>query len=319
MNYRVLGRTGLRCSEIGLGTWAFSSGAYGPVREEDAAAAVDAALEAGINVFDTAPLYGSGERDGIAEEVLGRALGTRRDAALITTKFGRNPSDGYRPAFHADRARRSVEESLRRLGTDRIDVLFFHSPFSPDEIHDDVWNVLAGLKEQGKVRFVGHSVSAFAATEGMARSWARERKIDVVQVVYSLLNREAESLIRDLGEEGIGVMARESLANGFLSGGVTRDTVFPPNTVNARYSREEIAERVAQVERLSFLVRGDISSLPQAAMRWVLDDPHVSLVLTGAKNPREVRDCAAASIAAPYTPEEMARARELHTRDFAAA
>jgi aryl-alcohol dehydrogenase-like predicted oxidoreductase len=194
-----------------------------------------------------------------------------------------------------------VEESLQRLGTEWIDVLFFHSPFSPEEIHDDVWDALADLKKQGKVRFIGHSISAFAATQQMARSWAEARKIDVIQVVYSLLNREASNLIRDLGEQGVGIVARESLANGFLSGMVTRDTVFAPNTLNARYSREEVAERVEQVERLSFLVRGDIKSMPQAAMRWVLDNPHVSLVLTGAKDPREVRDCAAASKRTPYT------------------
>lgn len=320
MNYRVLGRTGLRCSEIGLGTWAFSSGVYGPVKEEDAAAAIDTAIAAGINFFDTAPLYGNSERDGIAEEVLGRALRAHsRESVLISTKFGRNPTDGNRPNFHADRARQSVEASLQRLGTDRLDVLFFHSPFSPNEIHDDVWDALADLKKQGKVRFIGHSISAFAATEQMARSWAKERKIDVVQVVYSLLNREASDLIHDLGEQGIAIVARESLANGFLSGKVGRDTVFPPNTLNARYSRQEIAERVEQVERLSFLVRGDIQSMPQAALRWVLDNPHVSLVLTGAKDPQEVRDCAAASNVPSYAPEELSRAEAQHTKDFAAA
>jgi aryl-alcohol dehydrogenase-like predicted oxidoreductase len=92
MNYRALGRTGLRCSEIGLGTWAFSSGVYGPVAEEDASAAVNAAVEAGINFFDTAPLYGNSQRDGIAEEVLGRALRDHpRDSVLIATKFGPQP------------------------------------------------------------------------------------------------------------------------------------------------------------------------------------------------------------------------------------
>ena len=82
-----------------------------------------------------------------------------------------------------------------RLGTDYIDVLFFHSPFSPDEIHDDVWAALDGLVAAGKVRYIGHSISKFAATAGMARDWADERKIAAVQVVYSLLNREAGQLI----------------------------------------------------------------------------------------------------------------------------
>lgn len=319
MNERTLGRTGLRVSEIGLGTWAFASAAYGDVAESDAHATVRAALDAGIAAFDTAPLYGAGGRDGIAEEVLGRALGADRDRVLLLTKFGRNPRDGCRPAFHAERARTSIDQSLRRLKTDRIDVLFFHSPFSPDEIHDDIWAALAEAKAAGKIRFVGHSISMFAQTEAMARTWAAERKIDVVQTVYSLLNRESERLIADLAGQGIGVVARETLANGWLCGAFTQETVFPKNNLNSRYTRAEIAERVDYVDRLRFLVRGEVRSLPQAALRWALDNPGVSLVLTGAKSPAELADAVAASAASPFAADERERARALHAKDFAAA
>jgi aryl-alcohol dehydrogenase-like predicted oxidoreductase len=319
MQYRVLGRSGLRVSEIGQGTWAFASHSYGDVSEDAARATIDTALEAGINFFDTAPLYGDENEDGIAETILGRALGKRRDQAVISTKFGRNPTDGCRPAFHAQRLRQSVDDSLRRLNTDRLDVLFFHSPFSPDEINDDIWEALDEVKRAGKVLAVGHSISMFRETQQMARDWAAERRIDVIQVVLSLLNREAAALIADLGRQGIGVVARESLANGFLTGAVTRETVFPPNNLNSRYSREEIAERVEQVERLGFLVRGEIKTVAQAAMRWVLDQPGVTLVLTGAKNAQEAADCAAASDAAPYSAEELAKARTLHRKDYPGA
>src|SRR5690606_20354134 len=148
----------------------------------------------------------------------------------------------------------------------------------------DVWEELNKLKGEGKVRVVGHSISKFEDTEGMARGWAAERKIDVVQVVYSLMNRQSAGLLAVLGAEGGGVVARESLANGFLMGAVTRDTVFPDDHLNARYGRDEIAERVGYVESLGFLVRGDVANVPQAAFRWVLDDPNVSLVLSGASN-----------------------------------
>ncbi len=319
MKYRMLGRTELRCSEIGLGTWAFASQVYGAVAEADAINAIRAALETGINFFDTAPLYGTPQRDGVAEEILGQGLGKDRDQVIISSKFGRNSSEGNTPNFHAKRARESVAASLRRLRTDRLDVLFFHSPFGSNEIHDDVWEALDKLKAEGKIRFVGHSISMFQNTQQMARNWAAERKIDVIQVVYSLLNREATHLIRDPGKEKIGIAARESLANGFLSGAITKDTQFPPNHLNSRYTREEIAERVEQVQRLSFLVRGDIKSVPQAAMRWVLGNPHVSLVLSGAKNRREILECAAASDAKPYSPDEMQKAVALHQKDFQAA
>lgn len=319
MNYRTLGRTGLRCSEVGLGTWAFASQVYGAVTEADALKAIRAALEAGINFFDTAPLYGTPQRDGVAEEILGKGLGKDREAVIISSKFGRNSSEGNTPNFHAQRARESVEASLRRLHTDRIDVLFFHSPFSAAEIHDDVWEALDKLKNEGKIRFVGHSISLFQNTQEMARQWAAERKIDVIQVVYSLLNREATELIRDLGAANIGIVARESLANGFLSGAITRDTQFPPDHLNSRYSRTEIAERVEQVQRLSFLVRGEIKSVPQAAMRWVLDNPGVSLVLSGAKNQQEILECAAAAKAKPYSAAELQKAEAVHYQDFQAA
>jgi aryl-alcohol dehydrogenase-like predicted oxidoreductase len=319
MKYRNLGRTELRCSEIGLGTWAFASQVYGEVAETEAINAIRAALEAGITFFDTAPLYGTPQRDGVAEEILGKGLGSERNKIIISTKFGRNSSEGNTPNFHAKRARESVEASLRRLKTDRLDILFFHSPFGAHEIHDDVWEALEKLQHAGKIRFIGHSISLFQNTQSMARQWASERKIDVIQVVYSLLNREATTLIHDLGQEKIGIVARESLANGFLSGAITNDTQFPPDHLNARYSREEIAERVEQVQRLSFLVRGDIKSVPQAAMRWVLDNPQVSLVLSGAKNQKEISECAAAAEARPYSNEEMQRADAVHQKDFQAA
>ncbi|MGH7454319.1 MAG: aldo/keto reductase, partial [bacterium] len=312
-------RTELRCSEIGLGTWAFASQVYGAVAEADAINAIRAALEAGINFFDTAPLYGTPQRDGVAEEILGKGLGKDRNQVIISSKFGRNSSEGNTPNFHAKRTRESVEASLRRLHTDRLDVLFFHSPFGLNEIHDEVWEALDKLKAEGKIRFVGHSISMFQNTQQMARNWAAERKIDVIQVVYSLLNREATNLIRDLGKEKIGIVARESLANGFLSGAIMKDTQFPPEHLNSRYSREEIIERVEQVQRLGFLVRDDIKNVPQAAMRWVLDNPHISLVLSGAKNRREILECAAAAESPSYSAAEMQRAEAMHQKDFQAA
>jgi aryl-alcohol dehydrogenase-like predicted oxidoreductase len=319
MNHRTLGRTGLRCSEIGLGTWAFASQIYGAVPEDDARSTIHTALDAGINFFDTAPLYGDAQRNGIAEEILGEALGVRRGDVLISSKFGRYSTDGAAPNFHAARARESVEGSLSRIGVERIDVLFFHSPFGKSDIHDDVWEELDRLKGEGKVGFIGHSISKFADTEAMAREWARERRIDVAQVVFSLMNREAASLIEDLGREGVAVVARESLANGFLSGTISRETVFDGSHLNARYPREEIDARVDYVEQLQFLVRSPVENMPQAAFRWVLDNSNVSLVLSGASNSRQLRDAVAASSAPSYSGEEHAICRSVHVRDFEAA
>ncbi len=322
MNYRTLGRTGIKVSEVSLGTWAFGSPSiYGAVDSGDAHRAIRGALDAGINFFDTAPLYGTKEADGIAEIVLGRSLGADRDKVSIATKFGRYHSRVHtNELFDGETVTWSVEQSLKRLGTDRLDVLFFHSPTHPDKIRDDVWGALEALKRSGKVRFVGTSTGFIKDTGEMTKAWAKEGRIDVAQIAYSLTYREWEPILNDLGRLGVGIVARESLANGFLAGVFTQDTVFPAGSLNSRYSREEIRERVALADHYkALLVRQDIRSLAAAAMRWVLDNPHVSLVLSGSKKLEEILDCATASDAAPYSADELAQARALHTKDFSPA
>ncbi len=320
MKYRKLGRTGLKVSEISLGTWAFGNNVYGGVAEKDGINTIHAGIDLGINLFDTAPQYGTDKQDGVAEIVLGKALKGKRDKVHISSKFGRNPCiEGGRSLFYKERVIDSVEESLKRLQTDYIDVLFFHSPFSPDEIKDDVWEGLEQVKKQGKVRYVAHSISMFHQTEDIARLWAKENKIDVIQVVLSLMNRESQQLIEELQQYPIGVFARECLANGFLSGAITKDTVFAKGTLNARYSREELAERVDQVNAFNYLLRDDVTNMPQAALRWVLDQKGVSTVLSGAKNIFELEGAVSASEAKPFTEEELQLAKKLLTKDFEAA
>ncbi len=173
MHYTMLGRKGLEVSEVGLGTGSFNSSVYRPLAEKDAQQTVHRALDSGINFFDTAPLYGDRDRDGVAEAVLGRALAvSRRDEAMISTKFGRKPTEGNRAKFYGVYSVESVEESLERLGTDYIDSLFFYSPFSDEEIHDDVWEALDGLQAAGKVCFIGHSFSKIQDAQQIAQKWA---------------------------------------------------------------------------------------------------------------------------------------------------
>ena len=323
MKYKKFGRTDLEISEISLGTWAFASGAYGKTDDKVSLAAIDAAIDLGINLFDAAPLYSKGDgdnvQDGYAEIVLGKGLKGRRDKAIISTKFGRNPSMGWDTFFNKKRVISSVEESLKRLGTDYIDVLFFHSPFGPDQIESDVWEGLQQVKEQGKVRYVGHSISMFEDTQAMNRQWMSENKIDVTQLVYSLMSREADDLIQFIGEQNGGVLARESLANGFLTGAITKDTVFEKGSVNAKYTAQEIAERVRYADSLDFLIGGQIKTPAQAALRWVLDSNNVSSVLSGAMTREQIEDCAKASDANSFTPEMLNRAKEIHKKDFSAA
>lgn len=320
MNTRTLGKTGFKVSQIGLGTWALGTSIYGDVENDAPGRLIGQALDAGINFFDTAPLYGTPEEVGTAETILGEALGQRRDAVLISTKFGRTSTHVTPGRFTAAEAISSCEASLRRLQRDTIDLLFFHSPFTPDEIAVDVWDALGRLKDSGKIRSIGHSVSLYDQTAAMSADWMRERRIDVIQVVLSPFNREARPLIETALSCNCGVIARECLANGFLSGGITKDTVFPGGSLNARYSREEIAERVAYADKLSSaMVTGEVANLVQATYRWVLDQPGVSLALSGAKHPDELVDPVRASKLPHMNPSIRDKVEVLHPRDFSAA
>ena len=320
MNYRTLGRTGLEVSEIGLGTWALGSGIYGKVDKDAPAKLIQGAIDQGINFFDTAPLYGTKETDGVSETILGESLESHRGEVIISTKFGRTSSNVIPGRFYAAEARESCEASLRRIGVDALDVLFFHSPFKPEEIHDDVWAELSKLKDEGKVRFLGHSVSLFDDTAPMSAQWMKDGLIDVTQVVLSPFNREARSLIETAEACDCGVVARECLANGFLSGAIREDTVFPEGSLNARYSRDEIAERVAYANQLSGTMLSDeVENLVQATYRWVLDQSGVSLALSGAKDLGEMVDPVKAAGLSTFNETVMSKVEEMHTQDFGAA
>ena len=310
----------MECSEIGLGTWALGSSVYGDVERREALDLVNEAIDSGINFFDTAPLYGNKEADGVAETVLGKGLGERRDEVLISTKFGRTSRNVMPGRFYAKEALESCEASLERLGTDRIDLFFFHSPFKESEIHDDVWEALGRLREDGKIRFLGHSVSMYDDTKEMSANWMRDRKIDAIQVVLSPFNRETRPLIRIAEENDCGVVARECMANGFLSGAIRKDTVFPEGSLNARYSREEIEQRVDYAEvLLDRLVKAPIENLPQATYRWVLDQPGVSLALSGARTIEEMRDSVKAAAFSSYDEVTRIEVEALHRKDFSPA
>ena len=320
MKKRKLGETDLECSEIGLGTWALGSGVYGEVEACEADRLIGESLDAGINFFDTAPLYGNKKENGVAEGVLGKGLGSRKEEVIVSTKFGRTAIAVMPPRFSRKEARESCEASLKRIGREWVDLFFFHSPFEPSEIEDEVWEELACLKSEGKIRFIGHSVSMYEDTHELSAQWIQERKIEAIQVVLSPFNRETLPLIAIAEKEGCGVIARECMANGFLSGCIQKNTIFPEGTLNARYSREEIAERVDYAEQLKLdLIHGDVKTLPQASYRWVLDQKGVTLALSGARAQKEIQDAVRSSEIASYSRETLAVVDAIHSRDFCPA
>ena len=154
----------------------------------------------------------------------------------------------------------------------------------------------------------------------MSAQWMADRRIDVVQVVLSPFNREARPLIKTAIDCDCGVVARECLSNGFLSGAIKEDTVFPKGSLNARYSQAEIAERVAYANQLAeAMIQGEVKTLPQAAYRWVLDQPGVSLALSGAKDLSELIDPVIASSCSSFDSTIQESVEDMHTQDFGAA
>ncbi|MCC7105130.1 MAG: aldo/keto reductase [Chloroflexi bacterium] len=293
MQYRKLGRTGLEVSAIGFGTWPMSAVAYGAIDDQEVTLAVNQALDAGINIFDTARGYG----DGRSEVALGKALGHRRNEAVIVTKCGNIPAEPR--GFTRDSTRASIfeeiEGSLRRLGTDVIDVYLVHWP-DPRTPFEETMTALDDLVRQGKARFVGASNFSVEQLE----TCMRLRRIDVIQVPWQLFDqRMAAEVLPWAQRHEVGVMGYSTLANGLLTGGLRRDTAFGSGDWRASgaatgqmlFSPENLPRNVEVVERL----RSDVAvplgkTVAQVALAWAMRHPALSSSLVGPRRPSELED-----------------------------
>ena len=317
MKRRVLGRTGLAVSTIGFGAWAVGGNAfgnsYGTTDDAESHRAVRRAYELGCNFFDTADVYGHGH----SEEVLGAALKGVRQDVLIATKVGGNfynrdvnplvlgriagalghpldrvPPDAPLPVTHdANFApaylRFAVEQSLRRLATDYIDLLQLHNPPLGLIADPETYQVLEELKGEGKIRFYG--VSVHPPEEGLAA--VEVTRPDTVQIVYNLARREAEDRFFEAARAAHeGEIAREPLANGFLAGKYRPDTVWEPGDIRARMPRPYVAQIVALGDRVKELAGQAGVSAAQLALRFVLDNEAISVVIVGMKTVAQVED-----------------------------
>ena len=221
MDYRTLGRTGVQVSKLCLGTMMF--GAWGNPDHDDSIRIIHAALDAGINFVDTADVYSAGE----SEEIVGKALKGRRDDVVLATKFwGPMGEDPNRRGVSRRWIIAEVENSLRRLGTDWIDLYQMHRP-DPDTDVDETLGALTDLVQQGKVRYIGSS--SFSAGEIVEAQWtARERRLErfrTEQPPYSLLVRGIElDVLPTARRHGMGILTYSPLAGGWLSGSWTADS-----------------------------------------------------------------------------------------------
>jgi aryl-alcohol dehydrogenase-like predicted oxidoreductase len=310
MRYRPFGRTGLEVSAMGFGCWPMAGDRYGTIEDDQAVAAVRRALEVGVTCFDTAPAYGNGH----SEEVLGRALGSRRKDVVLVTKCGISFPPGASTTVR-DSSRenivREIDVSLQRLGTDWVDLLLIHWP-DGDRPFDEAMRALDEVVQSGKARFVG--VSNFTVEQ--LEACMATRRVDVVQVGYHIFDRRQErALFPYCAEHGIGVMGYGSLGHGLLSGGFSPDTTFEPNDWRAGgiafgqplFRGDNLRRNVAVADRIKHEVaepRG--VPLSQIALAWVLRNPVISTALVGARTPAEV-DANLAGAELELTDAEMAK------------
>lgn len=292
MQYRALGTTGLTVSEIGMGTWELGGREWGDIDEAVAIRLLRYAYEQGITLYDTADQYGGGR----SERLLGQAFADVRSAVVIATKVGYEiDSDGWvsqgweqRPSYNASRdyIRTAVEGSLQRLGCEIIDTYQFHAPPGPEQ-WDEAFETMEQLKAEGKIRFYGMALGS----EAQALKAIEETGISTMMLTYNILNQSmAETVLPAAQSKGIGVIVRQPLASGLLSGQLTPDTKFAGNDHRKIWSSEQLHNDLQQVEAVKEIVGNATETLPQASLKFILAHPAVSAVVPGMMTTAQVDD-----------------------------
>ncbi len=307
MRYREFGKTGMKVSEIGFGAWALGESWWGKQDDKDSLSALEKALDRGVNLIDTAAVYGDGKSERLIRDFL-KSCGER---VLVSTKtppqtgvWRPNPWERWENAYSEAYLRQDVEERLRNLGTDCIDILLLHT-------WTRAWNrdpgpllALAKLKKEGKIRTVG--VSTPEHDQDSVNEPMKQGLLDAVQVIYNLFEQDpAAELLPTALENGVGVIVRVAFDEGSLTGKFTRETRFPEGDFRGGYFRgERLGETVDRVEAIKTDLAGSGYTLPQAALLYALAHPAVSTVIPGIRNPAQAEaNTAVANL--PPLPQEL--------------
>src|SRR5208282_6349776 len=315
MKYRDLGRTGWKVSEVSFGAWAIG-GAWGDVDDKESLAALHAALDGGVNFFDTADVYG----DGRSERLMAKLRKERKEKFYASTKAGRRLNPHTTDGYNRQNLTAFVERSLKNLDTDAIDLLQLHCP--PTEVYyrPEVFGVLDDLVKAGKLRHYGVSVEkveeALKAIEFPA--------VQTVQIIFNIFRqRPAELFFPEAQRRKVGILARVPLASGLLSGKITRHSRFAKddhrnfNRHGEAFDRGETFAGVdfetglRAVEQLKTLLPAK-ATLAQLALRWILEFSAVTCAIPGAKRPAQVLENVAASDLPPLSKASLKRVGKLY-------
>jgi aryl-alcohol dehydrogenase-like predicted oxidoreductase len=298
---REIGRSGVKASAVGLGTWAIGGWMWGGTDEAEAIAAIHASLDAGVTLIDTAPAYGLGR----SEEIVGKAIAGRRDKAVIATKCGlvwhtqkgnHFFDQGSKPV-HRYLGRNSiiheVEQSLRRLGTDHIDLYITHWQDATTPVEETV-AALEELKRAGKIRAIGAS----NVNRSELEQYIRSGSLDAIQERFSMIDREIEADLLPLTVANhVSTLSYSSLALGLLSGTIGPDRVFSGDDQRKDNPRFSVANRQKArdfAEAILPVAERHGASIAQTVIAWTLKQPGVTFALCGARNAAQALDNARA-------------------------
>lgn len=315
MEYRTLGRTGYNVSTISFGAWAIG-GSWGQVDDTEALAALHRALDLGVNLFDTADVYG----DGRSERLLARLRRERSEPFYVATKAGRRLNPHVAEGYNRANLEAFVDRSLQNLEVEALDLLQLHCPPSAVYEDDATFEALDALVQAGKIRHYGVSVEKVA--EALR---ATERpNVKSVQIIFNMFRlKPAEQFFAAARERQVGILARVPLASGLLTGKMRRDTHFDENDHRAYNRHGESFDKgetfsgvdydtgLAAVEELRPLVP-EGATLTQLALRWITMFPEVTCAIPGGRNPAQVEQNVAAADLAPLSDETMARVRAIY-------
>ena len=293
MKYRILGKTGYKISEVGFGGWAIGAD-WGNVSEQQAIETLNAAVDAGVNFIDTADVYG----DGRSEKLIGKLLKQRKERIYVATKAGRRLNPHVAEGYNKINLNKFVDRSRKNLGMDCLDLLQLHCPPSTVFYDQRVFEVLEEMVSKGKIKKFGVSVEK--VEEGLKA--IEYDGVSTVQIIFNIFRqRPAELFFEQVKKKNIGVIVRVPLASGLLTGKMTMATKFPSND-HRNYNRQGQAfdrgETFAGVDYKSGLSAVDElkkiapkqMSMPQFALKWILMQKEVSVVIPGGKSAEQVRD-----------------------------
>ena len=315
MNYRTLGRTGWKVSEISFGAWAIGS-AWGEVDDRDSLAALHRAVDCGVNFIDTADVYGMGR----SERLVGQLRRERKEEIVVATKAGRRLNPHTAEGYNYRNLAGFVEDSLRNLGADSIDLLQLHCPPTDCYYQPELFDALDRMVESGKIRYYGVSVERVEE----ALKAIEFPNVQSVQMIFNCFRlRPAELFFERAKLHGVGILARVPLASGMLTGKLTAQSQFAADDhrnfnrhgeafdVGETFSGVDYAAGLEVVEAMRKLLPEGVT-MTQFALKWILMFDAVTCAIPGGKRPGQVAENCAASDLPPLSEAAMAAVRELY-------